>query len=86
MTDEQLIPNEHEEKLLPERFPDEAPARSSWGSVIGVVIILAMLLVSALYVWGAHVESIKQREAPPHVPQSATTTIIISTSSTSTAQ
>lgn len=35
------------EKLL------SAPPRTSWGALIGIIIILAVLIVSALYFWGA---------------------------------
>lgn len=42
------------ERLLPK------PHKTSWGALIGIVIILAVLVVSALYFWGA---KLAEREA-----------------------
>lgn len=87
MVADPLIDNENEDRLLPERFPDEAPVRSSWGAVIGVGIIIVMLLVGALYFWGAHLETLQKRTPPPYIPSATTTTVtILATTSTSTLQ
>lgn len=37
-----------------------APRRTSWGALIGVIIILVVLVVGALYFWGA---KLAEREA-----------------------
>lgn len=55
-----LLPKEPEKLLTP------APAvrSTSWGALIGIVIILIVLVVGALYFWGAHLVGKGAIEAP----------------------
>ncbi len=68
------IPNENEDRLLP-------PAhKSGAGPLVGVIIIIGLLILGALYFWGAHLNSQKNPENQlPLIPASDSTTTIIST-------
>jgi hypothetical protein len=75
------IPNPNEDRLLP---PHQ---RSSFGPVVGIIIIVIVVLLGALYFWGALLNAKNSRNAPlPFIPGDATTTIIEATTSTTTAQ
>jgi hypothetical protein len=79
------ILNPNEDRLLPR--PSEASRegaaptqRSGIGPVVGIVIIVALLVIGALYFWGAHLETQAQRQQPlPYIPEGDTTSIQYST-------
>ena len=49
--DGSYIPNPNEDRLLP-------PAqKSSVGPIAGIIIIIVLLVVGALYFWGAHLNA-----------------------------
>jgi len=43
-----------------------AGRKSSAGPIIGTIIIIALLIVGALYFWGAHLN--EQQNPPPYIP------------------
>ncbi len=47
------------EKLLP------APHHTSWGAVLGIIIILLVLIVGALYFWGTELAEQDAKNAKP---------------------
>jgi len=72
MPPQPFIPKD--ELLLP-------PARKSGaGPIIGIVIIIALLILGALYFWGAHINAQKNRENQlPLIPSSDSTVISTTT-------
>ncbi|MDZ4226980.1 MAG: hypothetical protein U1D26_00715 [Patescibacteria group bacterium] len=62
------IPNENKDRLLP-------PAhRTSAGPIIGVIIIVLLLVVGALYFWGSHLNSDNSPDQLPLIPGDSPTT------------
>ena len=59
--------------LLPQGHPDRA-RKSSAGPVAGTIIIIVLLIIGALYFWGAHVN--QQKNLPPYIPADTSTTTI----------
>lgn len=62
----QFNPTDH---LLP-------PAqKSSMGPVIGIIIIVILLVVGALYFWGAHLNAQNPEDQLPFIPGDGSTTL-----------
>jgi hypothetical protein len=74
MPPQSSIPNPNEDRLLP-------PAQKSGaGPVVGIVIIIALLILGALYFWGARLNAQQNPENQlPLIPASDSNTTIIST-------
>jgi hypothetical protein len=47
--------------------PALPPKKKSWGALISLVLILALIIIGALYTWGARIE----KEGPPQAPVEA---------------
>ena len=68
------IPNENEDRLLP------PPHKSGAGPLIGIIIIVILLMLGALYFWGARLNAQSRRENQlPLIPASDSTATIVST-------
>ncbi len=73
------IPNENEDRLLPPGH------KSGAGALVGIIVILILLVVGALYFWGALLNARnKQQVQLPLIPGSESTTTIIATTTIST--
>ncbi|MDP2648814.1 MAG: hypothetical protein Q8P19_02840 [bacterium] len=73
------IPNENKDRLLdsPSVASREGgpPAhRASAGPIIGVIIIVLLLVVGALYFWGSHLNSDNSPDQLPLIPGDNSTT------------
>ena len=51
-----------------------AGKQSSAGPIIGIIIIIALLILGALYFWGAHLN--QQQNPPPYIPADNSTTTL----------
>lgn len=68
------IPNENEDRLLP------AGHKSGVGPIVGIIIIIVLLILGALYFWGAHLNAQNNRnDQLPLIPASDSTTTTVST-------
>ena len=57
------------EKLLTSHASAEAPHARQWGALIGIIIILLVLIVGALYFWGAKLAEEEQNGFIPEETQ-----------------
>ncbi len=63
------IPNENEDRLLP---PAQKP---SYGPIVGIIIIVLVMVIGALYFWSARASlQSKQDQLPLILPDNSTTT------------
>lgn len=67
------IPNENEDRLLPPA-DFERGGKSSAGPVVGIIIIIVLLIVGALYFWGAHLNNQSRQNEVPYIPGDNSTT------------
>lgn len=51
--DEQKLLPEHAERVA--RIQEEASRNASWGTIIVIVVIMAMVVTGAFYAWGKRV-------------------------------
>lgn len=64
MLPENKPPFDPTDHLLPEGHPS-----GSAGPIFGIVIIIFLLIIGALYFWGAHLNAQNNRETnPPYIP------------------
>ena len=67
------IPNENEDRLLSPGTPPVGGSGS--GPTVGIIIIVILLVLGALYFWGAHLNSQNNPEDQlPLIPASDSTT------------
>lgn len=76
--DGSFIPNPNQDRLLPPA-DFERQGKSSAGPIVGIVIIIILLIVGALYFWGAHLNNEARQSAVPYIPSSTSTITILST-------
>ena len=60
---------EHPLPLVEAQAPEKDPERGSVGSVLSIILIVALLVVGAFYVWGQRIAEQRANQYVPAVAQ-----------------